>query len=297
MSGGLKPGQAVGLTFRQPCDFASLLRFLRERALPGVETVDATSYARVSGTPQAPAWVRITCVAGGTRLRLETHGAIGRDAAVTRVRQLFDLDADPAAITAALGTDPLLAPLLARHPGLRVPGAWDGFEIAVRAVLGQQVSVAAARTLATRLIQRHGTRLAQAPYTGLDYLFPTPAVLAEADLDGLGMTGARVATIRGIARALLEGRASLARGQALPDFVARWTTLPGIGDWTAHYMAMRILGHRDAFPAADIVLRRAAAAPGAMLSAKALAARAEAWRPLRSYAVLQLWRSTWHEEE
>src|SRR6185312_13627274 len=149
------------------------------------------------------------------------------------------------------------------RPGLRLPGSWDGFEIAVRAVLGQQVSVAAARTLATRLVQRHGIVLAQAPLPGLDRLFPTPEALADADLRELGVTGARAETIRGMARALLDGRVDFRAEQSLDEFVARWVALPGIGEWTAHYMAMRALSHPDAFPAADLILRRAAARGGA----------------------------------
>jgi len=150
--------------------------------------------------------------------------------------------------------------------------------------------VAAARTLAARLVQRWGTPLAQAP-AGLDRLFPTPAALAQADATEVGVTRARAETIRGIARAVLDGRVTLDRGQTLAACVARWTALPGIGEWTAHYIAMRALGHTDAFPAADLVLRRVAAPDGTPLSTKALAALAEAWHPWRAYAVMQLWRA------
>src|SRR6185312_5471314 len=178
------------------------------------------------------------------------------------------------------------------RPGLRLPGSWDGFEIAVRAVLGQQVSVAAARTLATRLVQRHGIVLAQAPLPGLDRLFPTPEALADADLRELGVTGARAETIRGMARALLDGRVDFRAEQSLDEFVARWVALPGIGEWTAHYMAMRALSEPDAFPAADLILRRVATTDPTPLSTKALSQRAEAWRPWRAYTVLHLSRGT-----
>jgi AraC family transcriptional regulator of adaptative response / DNA-3-methyladenine glycosylase II len=204
---------------------------------------------------------------------------------------MFDLDADPRAIATALSASPRLRPLLRRNPGLRVPSGWDGFEIAVRAVLGQQVSVAAARTLASRIVQRHGTVLALPLPDGLERLFPTPAQLADADLRELGVTTARAAAIRGIAQALLDGRVDFRVEQPLQEFVERWVALPGIGEWTAHYMAMRALSHPDAFPAADLILRRAAAGGGAELGTKALAAMAEAWRPWRAYSVMHLWRS------
>jgi len=160
----------------------------------------------------------------------------------------------------------------------------------VRAVLGQQVSVAAARTLAARIVQRWGEPLAAPVLPGLERLFPSPERLAEADLREIGVINARAQTIRGIARALLDGRANFRTEQSLEEFVARWTTLPGIGEWTAHYMAMRALSHPDAFPAADLILRRAAAGDGGELTTKALSAMAEAWRPWRAYAVMHLWR-------
>jgi AraC family transcriptional regulator of adaptative response / DNA-3-methyladenine glycosylase II len=185
----------------------------------------------------------------------------------------------------------VLRPLLRKRPGLRLPGGWDGFEIAVRAVLGQQVSVAAARTLASRIVQRWGEPLAGPTLPGLDRLFPTPARLVDADLRDIGVTGARADTIRGVARALLEGRVDFRSGQSMEEFVARWVALPGIGEWTAHYMAMRALSHPDAFPAADLILRRVAAGDGDPLSTRALIAVAEAWRPWRAYAVMHLWRS------
>jgi AraC family transcriptional regulator of adaptative response / DNA-3-methyladenine glycosylase II len=211
---------------------------------------------------------------------------------VTRIRRMFDLDADPHAIATALRGHPTLRPMLRKRPGLRLPGGWDGFEIAVRAVLGQQVSVAAARTLASRIVQRHGVAVANPPRPGLERLFPSPEILADADLRALGVTSARAETIRGIARALLDGRVDFRADQPLDAFVARWVALPGIGEWTAHYMAMRALSHPDAFPAADLILRRAAAGDGSTLGTRALTDMAEAWRPWRAYAVMHLWRST-----
>jgi AraC family transcriptional regulator, regulatory protein of adaptative response / DNA-3-methyladenine glycosylase II len=287
------------LGYRPPYDLAALLDFLRTRALPGLEAVDADSYARAFGDAKSAGWLRVSAWGGNEHaLRLELHGAAPTQllGLVAKVRRLFDLDADPSQIHATLAADPTLHPMLQRHPGLRLPGAWDGFELSVRAVLGQQVSVAAARTLALRLLQRHGVALPQPLGPELHLLFPAAATIANADLDGLGMTGARIATLRAIASALLAGEVDFSPERTLDEFVARWTALPGIGAWTAHYIALRALSHPDAFPADDLILRRAAAAPGETLGAKALTARAEAWRPWRGYAVMHLWRSTSDQE-
>jgi AraC family transcriptional regulator of adaptative response / DNA-3-methyladenine glycosylase II len=287
------------LNYRPPYDFPAMLDFMRSRSLPGLEIVGDTDYSRAFGTHDAPGWLRVSAWGRGEHaLRLELFGAAAPQmlALVSRVRRVFDLDADPNAIHTALSEEPRMRALVQRRPGLRLPGAWDGFELSVRAVLGQQVSVAAARTLAKRLLARHGIALAQPLGEGLEVLFPSPAVLAHADLDGLGITGARVATLRGIAQALEDGRVDFKRERTLDEFVERWTALPGIGAWTAHYIAMRALSHPDAFPADDLILRRAAAAKGETLSAKALGARAEAWRPWRAYTVIHLWRSTADEE-
>ncbi|HEY0197937.1 MAG TPA: AlkA N-terminal domain-containing protein [Rhodanobacter sp.] len=290
------PGDALVLRlgYRPPYDFGSILAFLHGRSLPGVERVDEQSYMRVFGSADAPGWLRLSAWPGGDHaLKLELHGAQPSQllTVVTRLRRMFDLDADPRAITATLGVSGVLKPLLRKHPGLRLPGGWDGFEIAVRAVLGQQVSVAAARTLATRIVHRYGETLATSTMPGLDRLFPTPAQLVDADLRDVGVTTARAATIRGMAQALIDGRVDFRAEQSLDEFVARWIPLPGIGEWTAHYMAMRVLSHPDAFPAADLILRRVAAGNAAELSTKALNELAEAWRPWRAYAVMHLWRS------
>lgn len=281
------------LGYRPPYDFASLLAFLRGRALPGIEQVDESSYARVFGPAEAPGWLRLSAWPGeehALRLQLHCPQPAQMLALVTRIRRMFDLDADPQAVAGALQGEATLRPLLRKRPGLRLPGSWDGFEIAVRAVLGQQVSVAAARTLASRIVQRFGVALPEPPAAGLERLFPSPETLVDADLREIGVTTARAATIRGMARAMLDGRVDFRAEQSLDDFVARWVALPGIGEWTAHYMAMRALSHPDAFPAADLILRRAAARDGETLSTKALAAHAEAWRPWRAYAVIHLWR-------
>jgi AraC family transcriptional regulator of adaptative response / DNA-3-methyladenine glycosylase II len=281
------------LGFRPPYDFPALLAFLRGRALPGVEAVDEHSYARVFGPADAPGWLRLSAWPGDAHaLQLQLHCPQPAQmlGVVTKLRRMFDLDANPQSIDEALKQSTVLRPMLRKRPGLRLPGGWDGFEIAVRAILGQQVSVAAARTLATRIVQRYGTPVAS-PVPGLERLFPGPEALADVDLREVGLTTARAATVRGVAQALLDGRIDFRSEQPLAEFVERWVELPGIGEWTAHYMAMRALSHPDAFPAADLILRRAAAGDGDELSTKALTSLAEAWRPWRAYAVMHLWRS------
>jgi len=290
-------GEALTLRlgYRPPYDFAAMLDFLRGRALPGVEVVDAQSYARVIGPIETPGWLRVSAWPGGEHaLKLELHGAApGRLLEiVNRLRRMFDLDADPQAISDALASDVRLRPLLALRPGLRLPSGWDGFEIAVRAIIGQQVSVAAARTVAARLAQRFGQALPTAFAPGLEHLFPTPEALADADLTAIGLTRARAETIRTMARALLDGHVDFKPERTLDDFTARWVALPGIGPWTAQYIAMRALGHPDAFPAEDLVLQRALPNDGSRLSAKVLSGHAETWRPWRAYAVIHLWRDT-----
>jgi AraC family transcriptional regulator of adaptative response / DNA-3-methyladenine glycosylase II len=291
---GSDDGLSLRLNYRPPYDFLSMLTFLRGRALPGIEVVDDDSYSRVFGPADAPGWLRLSAWPNGENaLRLQLHCPQPAQmlAVVTRIRRMFDLDADPQSISAVLQTTPQVRPLLRKRPGLRLPGSWDGFEVAVRAILGQQVSVAAARTLASRIVHRYGETLPMPIAPGLERLFPRPDVLVEADLRALGVTTARAESIRGVALAVLDGRVDFRVEQSLDEFVERWVALPGIGEWTAHYMAMRALSHPDAFPAADLILRRAASDSDNTISTKALTTLAEAWRPWRAYAVMHLWRS------
>jgi AraC family transcriptional regulator of adaptative response / DNA-3-methyladenine glycosylase II len=311
----------VRLTFTPPYDRATVLEYLRRRAIPGVESA---SLGVESGSPEAAA----SGGAGGTYRRVVrlAHGpaivelsafadegvefvAAGlderdREELERKLRDLLDCDADPRAIDAVLSRDPLLAASVRRRPGLRVPGAVDGFELAVRAILGQQVSVAGARTLAGRLAVRCGPPLA-APHGTLTHAFPSAAELAAANLDGLGLTGARIRALHALAEAVAAGRISLDSSRAAPaapeaarDAAARAAAtcaalveLPGIGPWTAAYIAMRALRSADAFPAADLGLRNAFARANLAADPRAIEARAEAWRPWRAYAVLHLWMS------
>ncbi|HEY4137499.1 MAG TPA: AlkA N-terminal domain-containing protein, partial [Casimicrobiaceae bacterium] len=207
-----------------------------------------------------------------------------------RVKRMFDVDADPIAINTHLRRDALLKPLVRRWPGQRLPNAWDGFELAVRAILGQQVSVAAARTLAARIAATHGTHFDDGESVGLHALFPAPETLADAPLEKIGVMRARADAIRTLARAVAEERVHFRAEQTLAAFEKSLVALPGIGPWTAHYVAMRALGQPDAFPAADLILRRAAG-QGETLPTRVVEAMSEAWRPWRAYAVMLLWRS------
>ncbi len=213
---------------------------------------------------------------------------------VARVRRMFDLDADLPAIHRHLDGDPLLAPLIARRPGLRVPGAWDGLELAMRAVLGQQISVAAAIKLAGKLVAQYGAPLAEPKpsWPGLRQVFPEAQVVASADLATLGMPRSRGRTLSGVARALLENPGLFDAREDLPASVAPLLALWGVGDWTAQYIALRQMREVDAFPPGDVGLIKALAAlEGQPVSAQHLLARAQAWRPYRGYAAQLLWTS------
>lgn len=286
-------GMTLRLGYRPPYDFTAMLDFLRGRSLPGVEQVDEHGYARVIGPAATPGWLRVSAWSGGEHaLKLELRGVAPMRLleVVNRLRRMFDLDADPDAIAVALSHDKRLRPLLKKRPGLRLPSGWDGFEIAMRAIIGQQVSVAAARTFTARLAQEFGEALPVEFAPGHQHLFPTPEALADADLTRIGLTRTRADTVRTVARAVLDGRVDFHGERTLEEFTARWIALPGIGPWTANYIAMRALGHPDAFPADDLVLQKAVPTDGTRMTAKALALRAEAWRPWRAYAVIQLWK-------
>ena len=279
------------LGYRPPYDWDHLREFLARRALAGVERVDAAGYARTLRCAGRPALIAVRPLGGVDALELRVTGAPRAALPLLRstARRVFDRTRDPRRIAAALAADRLLGPLVALRPGLRVPGAWDAFECAVRAVLGQQVSVAAGRTLVARVVARAGEPL-RVPRDGLTHLFPTPARLARARLDGLGITSARRAALRLLARAVLAGQVDF---EAAPAKVAAaLTSLEGIGPWTAQYVALRALGEPDALPYGDWVLRRMAAPAGtAMLSPRQLEERAGGWRPWRAYATVHLWRA------
>jgi AraC family transcriptional regulator of adaptative response / DNA-3-methyladenine glycosylase II len=292
-------GVTVRLRYRPPYDWPAILAFLRTRAIDGVERVDGERYLRSVAHDGEVGSVEIVHVPErdslAATIRFPSVRAL--PAIIARVRRVFDLDADVASIAAHLARDRRLAPLVARRPGLRVPGGWDGFELAVRAVLGQQVTVAAARQLAGRLVALCGTALpgatdlaARDPACEVSRVFPGPAALAAADLSALGMPGARRATLIALAEAAVAEPRLFEPLATIEDTVARLRAIRGIGEWTAHYIALRAAREPDAFPASDIgLLRGAADRHGVRPSAAELTARAERWRPWRAYAAQHLW--------
>jgi AraC family transcriptional regulator, regulatory protein of adaptative response / DNA-3-methyladenine glycosylase II len=280
------------LPYRTPYDFESLLAFYARRVVPGVEAVEGGEYRRSFVIDGQPAWLGVSAITGDSALRLRVHEVrpVQLGHVVSRVRRMFDVDADPQAIMHTFKRDRRLGPLIRRWPGQRLPGAWDGFELGVRAVLGQQISVAAARTLASRIVERFGTPYPASADAALGALFPVPATLAEAELESIGLTRARAATIRGFAQACMNGDIDFSAQQTLEHNVMQLCRLSGIGAWTAQYMAMRTQSYPDAFPAGDLVLRKMAG-DGIPISERNMESIADAWRPWRAYAVMLLWRS------
>jgi AraC family transcriptional regulator of adaptative response / DNA-3-methyladenine glycosylase II len=282
------------LSYRPPFDWRGLLAFFAQRALEGVEAVEGGAYVRTIRFSDATGAIHVRHEADRRQLVVEIpQHLVGFLPEITRrVRRLFDLEAEPRGIREVLGADLTLNALVRKRPGLRVPGAWDPFEIAVRAIVGQQVSVAAARTVCGRIVARYGVELDAAQRNGLRHAFPDADRLATARLNGLGLTGRRVATIRAIARGMANGSLMMGTGADLEETVARLTKLPGVGAWTAHYIALRALGEPDAFPTGDLGLIRAwEALARREVTAKQLDQLAEAWRPWRAYAALHLWTS------
>ncbi len=280
------------LAHRSPFDGDGLLAFLGARAVPGLEAFDGTTYRRSLVLPHGPGVAELTPAEGFVDCRLHLHDVRDLAAAVQRCRRMLDLDADPVAIADQLGTDTVLAKAVLTQPGRRLPGHVDGFEIAVRAVLGQQVSVAAARTLAGRIVARHGEPLTMpraAQLQAVTYTFPRPEALADAELDGLGLTGARIATIHALAAAIVAGRLTLDPDVPRAELEAALVALPGVGPRTAGYVAMRALSDPDVFLPSDLGVRRALEKAGLPARPADAAALAERWRPWRSYALIHLW--------
>jgi AraC family transcriptional regulator of adaptative response / DNA-3-methyladenine glycosylase II len=285
------------LPYLPPLDWEAMRSFLRLRAVPGVEQVDDDAYQRTVRCGDRTGWIRVSPGDLRRSLVLEISPSLRavQPLIVARVRRLFDLDADPARIGARLSEDPRLAGLVERRPGLRVPRAFDTAELAARAILGQQVTVAAARTLAGRLARAFGDAI-ETPWASLDRLWPTPAQLARpptSSLVAIPLTRARAGALGHLMSAIAERRLSLddveadAPAAAIERTLAKLVELPGIGPWTAHYIAMRGLAWSDAFPDGDLVLRKALG--GA--TARACRTEAQRWRPFRSYAALHLWMS------
>ena len=285
------------LSYRPPFDWTALLSFLAYRAIPGVEQVTESSYARSfrvindAGKVDAQGHfiAQFSTDANTVSLSVWIDNKAALQRVVERVRAILDLRADSEIIERTLASDPRLAKLVARYPGTRVPGCWSGFEVAIRAILGQQVTVKAASTLVSRVAMRHGEAY-DCDQEGIDYFFPEAEAIAIADLEGMGIVRARVTAITDVARRIVAGELDIGPNASLEAFVCAFCEIKGIGEWTAHYVAMRALADPNAFPHSDLILLRAAAETGETLTPRALKAKAEPWQPWRAYAVLFLWR-------
>ncbi len=283
-------GLTLRLPHRPPLDWELMLGYLDARAIAGVEYVSENIYRRTVTIDGDPGVIEVSRGSDDhVLLRVHLPHWEGLIHHVRRARRIFNLDADPDAVADRLGGDALLGPLLRARPGLRPAGTWDPFELGVRAIVGQQVSVTAANRIIARLVARIGTPVPGLGQLGLTHLFPAPAELARADLDGLGLMPARARAVRAFAQAVLDRRVDLDRSTPLDELAAAIVATPGLGPWTAHYIALR-LGEPDAFPAADLGLQRALAKLiGHSVTTRELEAIAERWRPHRAHAAAQLW--------
>jgi AraC family transcriptional regulator of adaptative response / DNA-3-methyladenine glycosylase II len=278
------------LHFRPPYHWQGMLEFLAARATPGVEVVEGGCYRRTISLHGREGYFEVALDDSRDALlvRIEFGDPHSLFFIVERIRAMFDLNADWADVVPVLNSDPVLARMVKMDPGVRLPGSWNGFELAVRAILGQQVTVKGATSLAGRIASRFGKRFAGP--SGLTHLFPAPEILANAKLVDVGLTGARAETIRALARAVCSGKINFEGVIDSDMFLARLCEIPGIGKWTAQYVAMRALGEPDAFPSSDLGLLRALS----LGSSRELEQRAEEWRPWRAYAAMYLWRMLSH---
>ena len=285
-------GLELRLSYRDPFDYQALLTFLADRAIPGVESVSAGHYQRTVSLDTDRGVIDISCNLVAKHLTLRVPPELSRHAMTIaeRVRRLFDLSADSRVIESQLSADPLLRDIVKRFPGTRVPGAWDAFELSVRAILGQQVSVKGATTLSGRLAAAYGTRLDTGEDCG--WLHPGPEQLVHARGERIGLTRARSAALRALSRAVIDGQVFFDGAGGLDAAVAKLLEVQGIGPWTAQYIAMRGCAEPDAFPSGDLVLRRVAEQLAPELNSETkLLEHSEAWRPWRAYAAMFLWRA------
>ena len=286
-------GIIVRLPYKPPYDWDAIIRFLTDRAIPGVERVEPKRYARTLAIDGTCGVVIVTPRSDGAlQAEIRFPKLKSLPAVIARVRRVFDLSADPTLIGAHLSQDPALAPLVAARPGLRAPGAWDGFELAVRAILGQQITVSAARGLAAKLVAAYGEPIDDpaAAELGLTCVFPSPERLVGQDIAALGMPRSRGAALEALARTVAADPTIFTPRADLESAIAALKALPGVGEWTAQYIALRELREPDAFPQADIGLMRAMAdEAGLRPTADQLLARSEAWKPWRAYAAQHLW--------
>jgi len=280
-------GLELRLPYRRPFDWSSLIAFLRRRAIPGVEFVTENSYQRTIEMDGVPGFLTVKPDKTGPRLvvSLETKGAKGLEHAVERIRRIFDLGADPVQIASHLSRDSRLRHLLKQRPGLRVPGVWDGFEAAVLAVLGQKLTSAGSKRSVTRLVKMFGTPV-DSPIRGLKYLFPSPEVLARADLSKAGISNVRANILRDLASSTIRRHLTFSTLRTLEQTVCQVGAACGIDESTANYIAMRAFGEPDAFPSGEPALRRSLAGPKTIMSPAQVIELADQWRPWRAYAAM-----------
>lgn len=291
---GTEAKVTLRLRYRPPYDWDSMLSFLEARAIPGVEVVENGSYWRTVEMDGSVGSVEVACLSArqslGITIRFPNVKSL--PAIVSRVRRVFDLGADIETIDAHLSRDPLLASLVAQRPGLRAPGGWDGFELAVRAILGQQITVVAARRLAGQLVVLHGKTISasRSGHLRLTHLFPTAKRLVQAKSLGLGMPVSRQTSLKALAEASIADPNLFRPFGTIEEAIERLRTIRGVGEWTAQYIALRAIREMDAFPSSDIgLLRGAAMLDGAQSTSERLLHRAESWRPWRAYAAQHLW--------
>jgi AraC family transcriptional regulator of adaptative response / DNA-3-methyladenine glycosylase II len=276
------------LAYRPPYDWSSLLNFLSKRAVAGVERVGADSYARTVRTSTGYAWIQVSACDDADALRVRVRGAPSSDLfeLSSRVRRCFDLAADPIQIADAFQGDRRLGPLAAKRPGLRIPGVWEPFECAVRAIVAEQRAPSAARAQLRKLVECAGQPI-ESVADGLTFLFPTPDALAQCDLAALGMTPARAQAVQELSRTVCKG--GLNFSDSVENVIRALTQIAALGASGAEYVALRALGEPDAFPSTDLTLRREAQGGDSALTSRGLEARAEVWRPWRGYAAFHLW--------
>jgi 3-methyladenine DNA glycosylase/8-oxoguanine DNA glycosylase len=282
----------VRLSYSPPFEWPVMLAFFRFRAIAGIEHVPADAYVRSVKIGNTHGMLEVRHAPGADELiaAIETEAVDDSDSLIPRLRRTFDLDADLMAIAAHLSRDPFLAPFVASRPALRVPAHWEPFETAIRAILGQQVSLVAARRLNTRLVERAGPVIGDSSGERPHRLFPTPQQVLDADLSEMGMPGARVRTMQAVAEAFMADPELFRRSKTVEETVDRLCAIKGIGPWTAQYIAIRACREPDGFPASDAgLLRGTADSNGVRPTPIELTARAEAWRPFRAYAAHHIW--------
>ena len=280
------------VSYVQPYSFQQLLDHLRPRTTPGVERVEGNIYSRVTVHAGIPRVLQVEDANDGRHLRITTTSQSDDNLTddLDRLRYLFAVDEDPSFAVAHLSQDPFIGRLVTQRPWVRVPRCWDPFETSIRIIIGQQISVAAATTISGRIAARLGQQVSTG--SGLNRIFPSPEILANAELNDMGLTERRKTTLQNFSRAVIEGTIDLRVSEDLDEMEKHWCTLPGIGPWTAQVAAMRVLGHDDAMPSSDLgVLRAVNRLANQDLNTKQLESQANIWRPFRSWAAQHLWQA------